>query len=690
MLVFAALASTSFATTTLCAPPVDDACDPLMNPAIADCNPFTLTLDNTDVAGIWSADPTYATWTCRTACVITTDWETDCSYTAKDTAGTAETYDRWDDTSAALVTGTARRVSMVVNNIGVTLEYTDDGYDDGPVVILHAGGGSNTAFNAGEPIRDYLRAYSNARTVAVKYELGVDLLEGAGSVPDGGWHLRDSSAASNYVVQTQRTADVISWVSDELRNPSQPLGTVACSMGALATMAAPVWHGLDAIIDYQAMIGGPPMWDVNAGCGRLGATYLDPPDPGIIGNEEYGGVQLATGEFCNTSDDHCLTYWPVQSKLFKNHVHLLDPTHAGDVCLNSADAPWPATDDPLSTFEASSFATVASPDWSLSHTVDFFVDRTLSPGGTCDGTTCPDSPFFSTGFVSAVTSDETKAGPSTVRVYQALQPDTTVSWTWQEGGHCDSLTTDANTPPVRDAVVRGLEVEAARHELRVVKHEDNFTATDACLVYDAGAGENTFSDSEVVYANGRGYRAGTYHDASGSPELQATIANSTTYTLPTNAKVDRVRMLISGSTGGSPAGLQVTFTYADSGGSESVTAPIPLDDTTVGTWSGTDWQVAAWSGAVTGNGPGLGCGDGAFEVMIRNPRPSLFGTVSTLYVESITVNYGTILGGPLAVTIMTDHATWDAVETANSVSGCDVTAPFTSACEFEPVLTYWN
>jgi hypothetical protein len=58
-------------------------------------------------------------------------------------------------------------------------------------------------------------------------------------------------------------------------------------------------------------------------------------------------------------------------------------------------------------------------------------------------------------------------------------------------------------------------------------------------------------------------------------------------------------------------------------------------------------------------------------------------------VVSIEVTYGGDLAGPLALTILTDAATWDAVYDANDGS-CEVTAPYTTACELEPVRIYWN
>jgi hypothetical protein len=138
-------------------------------------------------------------------------------------------------------------------------------------------------------------------------------------------------------------------------------------------------------------------------------------------------------------------------------------------------------------------------------------------------------------------------------------------------------------------------------------------------------------------------------------------------------------MLISGSTGSTYEDLTVTFNYE--GGVDSVVAQVPKDDVTVGAFSGEDWDVSAWSGDVTGNG--ASCDDGAFEVRIRNPRPAA-------NVASIEITYGGDLAGPLALTILTDSATWDKVALDNGTAGCDVTAPFTTACVLEPVRDYWN
>ena len=112
-----------------------------------------------------------------------------------------------------------------------------------------------------------------------------------------------------------------------------------------------------------------------------------------------------------------------------------------------------------------------------------------------------------------------------------------------------------------------------------------------------------------------------------------------------------------------------------------MTAQVPKDDISAGTYSGEDWDVIAWTGDVTGNG--ASCDDGAFEVRIRNPH-------LTAEVEAIEVTYGGDLAGPLALTILTDAATWDAVEAANAFASCQVTTPYTTACELEPVRAYWN
>ena len=61
---------------------------------------------------------------------------------------------------------------------------------------------------------------------------------------------------------------MLEWVHDHL-SQGHAFGTVADSMGSVATFGAVLWHGLDPIIDYQLLVGGPPMWDVNAGCGLV-------------------------------------------------------------------------------------------------------------------------------------------------------------------------------------------------------------------------------------------------------------------------------------------------------------------------------------------------------------------------------------------------------------------------------------
>ena len=59
--------------------------------------------------------------------------------------------------------------------------------------------------------------------------------------------------------------------------------------------------------------------------------------------------------------------------------------------------------------------------------------------------------------------------------------------------------------------------------------------------------------------------------------------------------------------------------------------------------------------------------------------------------DRVTVEYDADIEGPLALSILVDHDTWEAVEYANTFYlGCEVSAPYSPACELEPVLSYWN
>jgi hypothetical protein len=89
-----------------------------------------------------------------------------------------------------------------------------------------------------------------------------------------GWFSRPHAASRlehSLFGVSQRTAAVMKWVALELAEG--PLSTFGCSGGSIATYYPRHWHGLDPILRYQLLMGGPVMSKIEAGC-RGGAPFV--------------------------------------------------------------------------------------------------------------------------------------------------------------------------------------------------------------------------------------------------------------------------------------------------------------------------------------------------------------------------------------------------------------------------------
>ena len=111
-------------------------------------------------------------------------------------------------------------------------------------------------------------------------------------------------------------------------------------MGTAATFGAHVWYGLDSIIDYQMLIGGPGFWDVNAGCGRVhtSAGHCDEDASACTGNPDssYGNDD----PFCGTSTTNNCRVPTVMAPLasgsaYNNVINYVGMTTS---CVNMATA----------------------------------------------------------------------------------------------------------------------------------------------------------------------------------------------------------------------------------------------------------------------------------------------------------------------------------------------------------------
>jgi len=141
--------------------------------------------------------------------------------------------------------------------LGATLRFTRDGARD-HIVMFHKGG-SGTDW-----VDDFLpgRVETSGGTA-----LQPKWIQGG-----PGWFSRPFSGSrlehSLYGVSL-RVAAVMKWVWLELAQG--PLATMGCSGGSIATYYPRHWHGLDPVLRYQLLMGGPVMSRVQLGCSGGGA-----------------------------------------------------------------------------------------------------------------------------------------------------------------------------------------------------------------------------------------------------------------------------------------------------------------------------------------------------------------------------------------------------------------------------------
>jgi hypothetical protein len=194
--------------------------------------------------------------------------------------------------------GQMQVIAFVVDGMAGHFVFTPDGDD---VVVTHGGVGGtgllHTEFD-GE-----LQAHSTLRTVSLGWEGGVGVFGNSGT-GGSGWFTRGSATGTSVRALAGRPAAAIAWAKATW-GAGKKLGTVGASLGTVATFGAHVWYGLDSIIDYQILIGGPPMWDVNMGCGRAhtSAGHCDVDATACTGNpnSSYGNDDPA----CSSETNQC-------------------------------------------------------------------------------------------------------------------------------------------------------------------------------------------------------------------------------------------------------------------------------------------------------------------------------------------------------------------------------------------------
>ena len=239
-------------------------------------------------------------------------------------------------------------LAFVVDGMGGHLAFPA-GPSGSKTVLLHTGvGGVSYMRN----LAGQIESSANAKAVMVRWETGFS---------GWGWFTRTSAPAARVPQLTRRVASMIAWVHENLAGAGD-FGTVGCSMGTQATLGAVYWHDVDPVVDYQLMVGGPPLWDVNSGCGRrkYSAGYCDL-DATRACRSDADCATLDARSQCTLPGPVALAWLYEQ---MANHVHA---TRACDVS---------AADDSTGIhppFDESGFAFVPG-DWDFDHPIDFQMD----------------------------------------------------------------------------------------------------------------------------------------------------------------------------------------------------------------------------------------------------------------------------------------------------------------------------
>ena len=300
-----------------------------------------------------------------------------------------------------------RALAFVVDDMAGHLALTPDG---DKTLLLHSGAGG-TDYRYADYVLE-LERQAPVRSVMVRWEKGFTAPDFAppflGRI-NWGWYSRTGDEATNVYELNKRVAAVIAWVHENLAG-NGAFATAACSMGSNATFLARLWHGLDPIIDYQLLVGGPNNWDLNAHCSRRQYTqgHCDADGTSVCSTDNECAV-LAPGSKCRLPGSYA--HFGVTYEIFANHVH---KTKACDYSLGEGLEPYPPFDD-------SSMAFRPQADWEPDHRIDLVanINRKMDdPRGGGDE-------YFSLGeFTYAFTR---------------LKPDENKQWhVLSDTGHCEA------------------------------------------------------------------------------------------------------------------------------------------------------------------------------------------------------------------------------------------------------------
>jgi len=238
-----------------------------------------------------------------------------------------------------------------------TLRWTDV-EDPVAVVFFHTGGDGGSFFgDRWSGVLDSLR------------DVGAQVVEVAWEAPEGlwGWTTRPDGEARTMRALSLRPAAVFDWVHRHLATSARPFALVGCSRGSDAVFAARYWHGLDAVVDYVMLSGGPPSADVYESClarpvaerGGLCAGEIDTEGELAVCDEDTD----CGGDLC---DD-----WGFGTQGKGEQQRRMDHVHLGTACFDGV-----ASD----AFRASSYVHTSG-DWDAPYPIDFLQTYRV-PGGT--------------------------------------------------------------------------------------------------------------------------------------------------------------------------------------------------------------------------------------------------------------------------------------------------------------------
>ena len=257
---------------------------------------------------------------------------------------------------SALMEGDAPKqaVAFVVDGMGGHLAFTTR-QGGSKTVLLHTGTGGT---NYMQSLSSQIEGAADAKVVMVRWESGFS---------GWGWFTRTSAPAARVPNLTRRVASMIAWVHEHLAGAAD-FGTVGCSMGTQATLGAVYWHDVDPVVDYQLMVGGPGLWDINSGCGRriYPSGYCDL-DARQACSSNAHCAHLSARSRCTIPGPIPLA-WLYEQVV--NHVHA---TQACDVSAADGSTGIHAP------FDESGFAFTTG-DWDFDHPIDFQMDIWGSDG----------------------------------------------------------------------------------------------------------------------------------------------------------------------------------------------------------------------------------------------------------------------------------------------------------------------